>query len=246
MTWLALLLAARPRTVSLEFAWPAGLDVPVSSVTVVRTEPPTAERVIEDRWRVRTEAVPGGLRVWSTEPDGQRVIGEPLVVDAAGGIVQAPEGGAREAWNRLVGSWAGADFAAGEPHEWTDLRALPSLGMVTARVTSRATWEGRVPCPGQRRARCAALSLVISPSPDQVVKAVRWQLAEARRTDPVFPEGFEIAAATLTESVRLVVDPATLLPWQEIHASEHYTEATNGAKARTWSTTTVTWARSPS
>jgi hypothetical protein len=244
-------LAARTKLLTPTFAWPAGMDVEVVAVTEVVTEPAgSGPTTTEERWRVRTEAVADGLRVWTTTLTGEPR-DAPVVVDARGRIVRA-EGGdenTRERWSRLVETWSGATFEPGEPRTWTEMRALPLLSHALSTTTLTASWDGDVPCSdGERRPKCAALSLVVAPKDDAVTSIARRQLEYARAEQPGFLPSLEIRSATLRETLSLVADPATLVPRREVRTSEQVTvgEATTGpVRVVRRATTTVTWATNP-
>jgi hypothetical protein len=250
---LALLLiapawAARAKLLTPTFAWTPGMDVAVVAKST------RGDATWSVRWRVHTEAVPEGLRVWTSDVtrQGEALMYTPMdepwppfVVDPRGDIVsvEASEEEARvlrESWGRLVGAFAGATFTESVPIGRTDVRANGLTGWVPASTEVVTAWGGAVPCePGARRRRCAALTLRLVPAPEATRAAL----------EKLFVATPEIAltGSSVEEALALLTDPRTLVPRSYVAETRQHVEGTTprgpfAGDATT--TTTVTWAPS--
>jgi hypothetical protein len=222
MARLILLLVAaavaKPAEVPLTFAWPAGLDLPVSVDVreVITAGSEARRRCFSLTTRLHTAAAPEGLRVSFDPPQDhipadqcpqfvelRPLVPPPFVVGADTEILTVegePARETRELWNRVVASWSHRTVSA-EPEAVRLTRALPSLSWepndvaITTALTDRRHKDTEV-----------ELTTTFVPDPADVTDYFRRLHASA-------PElGGEVGSASLTEEVRLRVDPRTLLP----------------------------------
>lgn len=118
---------------------------------------------------------------------------------------------AESQWNTLVGFWMGTRLPLGEVHEVQRTQELAFLAGMEVTVVFRYRAVGRVPCsdtePG---AACVELRLFSFPDPDTLRHLLRRTTRELGGTPD--DREMEFGELQIETSVRLVAEPATLIP----------------------------------
>lgn len=115
--------------------------------------------------------------------------------------------GAAEEWNLLVGSWVGAEFAAGEIYAVeTEEPAAFLGGMPIPMQHEFSLLEMRACTPAHPEESCAVLQMRSAPD----AEAVRKLMAEV--LDGVIPGAFAFDELELQNTVTIVLEPHTMLP----------------------------------
>lgn len=213
-------LAARIDEAALVWAWPSGLDtaVRVDVEEVVTAGGEARRRCFSVQARLRTLDGPDGLGVWFADPTDVLPADEcpefvelrphlpPRFAVAAGAIVSpSPARETLEFWNRMVGFWAGRTVRR-TPEAVRVSRATPALGWEPNDLETSARLSDVV-----RKRDEVEVTLDLTPDPADVT-------AYFVRLHAAAPElGGVVGNARLSESVRVVADPLTLVPslWVE-------------------------------
>lgn len=118
---------------------------------------------------------------------------------------------ARSQWNTLVGFWTGMRLPLGEVYETQRAQELAFFAGMEVTVVFRYRAVGRVPCSdADRAATCVELRLFSFPDPDTLRDLLRRTTRELGGA----PDDREVELGELQveTSVRLVAEPATLVP----------------------------------
>jgi len=116
-------------------------------------------------------------------------------------------------WEPLVELWAGREIVLGERYRVDLVTRMPLLDGVPIRMDGELQVSGRVPCDGGNGpARCVELVLVTRPDPLELLPLLGAD-AEQPSAD-AGPAPVTVTRLELDESVRLVTEPETLVPYR--------------------------------
>lgn len=121
---------------------------------------------------------------------------------------------ARQIWDVMVGSWAGAEFFERDPLTTEGSQALPMLGNTEVKFTYTFQLLERVACPGDLREsppRCVHLQLKTWPDPADIRKIIDEFVKRAAPADKKIPDGM-LTDLRIENVMDVITDPNTLKP----------------------------------